>query len=100
MIRINERYGIEVGEMSYTLVRFQLAKTGKKKGEELTRPLGYYKSLRQTLEAFADKYVTDALKDGDMTLETAVNTIVEAHKEVVDIIKQAIPKVKVVLDDA
>ena len=82
MVRVNDRYGINVEEYEYTVVQILTAgEKSKKKGEEYTRTMGYYSTFTGAIKAI-DKYmVRDALAERDMSLDEAVRAIREVNNE-------------------
>ena len=95
MIRLNDTYGIEVDDLSYTLVKISINKSGKHIGEESKKPLGYYRTLVQALESFCRKTTSDELQKGDMTLTEALKRIQKTNEELRRTINAAVPEVSV-----
>lgn len=85
MVRVNDRYGINVEENNYTVVQFLTAgKNAKNKGKEYFRSLAYCSTFTGAIEEIDKHMVRDKLSDGDMSLDEAVRTIQEAHRELLD----------------
>ena len=82
MIRVNDRYGINVDECDYSVVQFITAgEKSKKKGEEYTRTMCYSSTFTGAIKAVNKYMVRDALAENDMSLNEAVRAIEEVNTE-------------------
>lgn len=76
MIRVVDKYGIEVGDKCYAAGKIG-KQTDKKTGKEIEyiQNPAYCTSVRSALKAIRKRMQLDALKNMDCALETAINEI-------------------------
>ena len=77
MIKINDRWGIEVDEMSYSPVKLGVSK----KGEPTSSRIGYYQTLQSAIGRVAEEMSREELKASDMSLDEAVEVIKKCYRE-------------------
>lgn len=76
MIRINDKYGIEVDEANYMLVRFRIAgEKSKNVGQEEVITLGYFSTLEGVLKAALKNVEMETLGAKDYSLEEALKVV-------------------------
>ena len=95
MVRINDDYVILVDKDNYTLAK-DLHKVGKKKNA-LYKPLGFYMSLVDALEAYIERSNKEILSNGENQLTEALTQVVNNIMELKTAIEKAIPEAKVTL---
>ena len=88
MIRVNEKYVINVDALNYTAQIDTHCFT--KKGDPIYKTVGYYSTLKDAVIAIADRESREMLAEGETTLGQAVNTLVNTHKEFMKIVNEAI----------
>lgn len=88
MIRLNDKYGIEVGE-TYILYRIKMSNGSKNKGKEYLIPTGYFTSLGGALNAFRKEVIKEDLRGEDIDLSQALAIIEASNKKVEDLITSA-----------
>lgn len=82
MVRVNDKYGINVDEYEYTVVQFITAgEKSKKKGEEYAKSMCYCSTFTGAIKAINKYMVRDSLADHDMSLDEAVRAIEEVNTE-------------------
>jgi hypothetical protein len=97
MIRINDKWAIDVDAYNFTLQK-KLNSTVKVKGVEQLdedgkpipqyQSIGYYNTLEKALEGLIHFYVRDALIDGGtMTVREAIQIVERSNDEVKALIK-------------
>lgn len=89
MIRLNDKFGIEVSDKSYVLCRLRVSTGKKNKGETYSAPLGYFTGLGEALNAFRKEVIREGLKDGILSLSEAVTRVEESNTKVEEMIKEA-----------
>lgn len=90
MIRLTDRYGIEVGDCSYILYKIKVSGGDKHKGKEYLTPTGYFTSLGGALNSFRKEVIADNLKGLDIDLSDAISIIKASNDKVEQLIKEAI----------
>lgn len=88
MIELIGDYAVSVDTYNYILMR---GKTGKdKEGKEVVRytALGYYCDLEKAVTACREELVRRRLKDHDMRLSEAVNTIRTCNREFRELLRE------------
>ena len=81
MIRINDRYGIEVSSNDYSLVKFGEVKKGKNQGGERRNYIGYYNTLDGAMYAAMCAIQHDKLAEKDYTLPEALDEVRKIHAD-------------------
>lgn len=77
MIRINDKYGIELDEANYILVRFRVAgEKSKNAGVEEVITIGYYSTLEGVLKAALKTVEMETLASMDCDLEEALKVVI------------------------
>lgn len=100
LIRVNKKYGIIVSSTDYNVCQFRTVKGEKKMsdrvGEEYYTPVSYHGSLQDALNKIVKYTIRDSVKDGDMTLNEAIERIENALNRLEHEIIHMIPDAKVV----
>lgn len=102
MIKIDDRWSIDVDAYNYTLQK-RLNSTIKRNGVDVLdedgnpayqyQSVGYYQDLPSALEGFAHICARDALiKGGTMTIGEAISTIRKTFDDLHEMIKKAVPE--------
>lgn len=73
MIRINEKYVIDIDAMNYKL-KIDLKKVSKE-GNPLYATIGYYRTLKTAILAIYEREAKEVLSDGEYTLKQAVDAL-------------------------
>lgn len=95
MIKVNENYGIVVDDYQYIGGRIYYS---KKEGREVIQKPRYYSRLTSALEDIAEREAKDRLRERDMSLLEAIETIRQVYSEVsqkLDEIQQSISKIEI-----
>lgn len=100
MIRVNEKYVIDVDEQNYT-VKEDLHRTETRKtkdGIEYIVPMydtkGYYNTLQGALGGVRDLMLVNGLSEEDMPLEMAIRTVIEVNKIFTDTVNKVMKEVE------
>ena len=62
IINLDDRYCIDIDNLNCTLKEMKTIKTGKHEGEKFADPVGYYNTITEALEAYADRIIRDQMK--------------------------------------
>lgn len=79
MIRINERYIIDIDAINYK-AKIDLKKVSKE-GNPLYATIGYYRTLKAAILAIYEREAKEVLSDGEYTLKQAVDTLSRIQEE-------------------
>lgn len=77
MIKIDDKYGIDVSDNNYTLVRYRVS---EKTGEEQIQPIGYYNSMERACAGYVAKVDYDLFSGMNTTLDEAMKAF-RSHRE-------------------
>lgn len=90
MIRVTDKYGIDMDSDNYILVNIGVrGEKSKKKGEEYQKTIGYYTTLESALEAVVRCTEKDYLSKEDIDLQQAVSVVKQVHQELASKFKMA-----------
>lgn len=81
MIKLTDRYGIEVSSNDYALVQLGKVEKGKHQGEDTKKILGYYAGLDGALYAAMKAMQHDKLSEKDYTLPEALTEVRKIHAD-------------------
>ena len=90
MIRLTDKYAVEVGDTAYILYRTKISSGEKHKGREYLTPIGYFTSLGGALNSFRKEVIADDLRGVDMSLSDAISKIEASNEKVERLINEAL----------
>lgn len=85
MIKINDKWGIVIDDLSYCPIRFD--KPVVSKGKTYYSKLGYYETLQGAISKVAEEMARDELKASDMSLSEAVRVIRECNEKIENLVQ-------------
>lgn len=85
--------GYSIGNDSIQWVLQKEKGINKKTGQMRYTPVGYFSRLENALLEFGRRNTRDALKNGAITLETALNTIKNENERLEKFIRDNIPEI-------
>lgn len=87
MLRIAKEYYLDSDSYNFTLYERKISQSGKTKGEEYFKALGYYGSIKNLYEAIIQREVSD-----DLGLIENMNKIINLMEEIKDGLSNITPK--------
>jgi hypothetical protein len=99
-ITINPTYEIRIDEMNYTVFKNSVAKSGKNKGAKTQTVLGYYPSIKYSLESIARDMVNSkdvelqSLEQYKVLLEETLNEYMKELETVTERVEKVVKEKK------
>lgn len=86
MIKVTDKYYIEIDNACYTVYERKIAQSGKNSGKELFQNPTYYGNLHMALDNIIRRMTVDELKSKDVIeLQDAVTAIEKLKEKVIEI---------------
>ena len=80
MVKVNDKYGIQVDEYNYAVMQFKTAgEKSKNKGEEYSECIAYCSTFTGAIKDINKRMVRDKLSASDMSLDEAVRAVEDAN---------------------
>lgn len=87
MINIDDRFYIDTDPLNYILKVRRTLQKGKNIGREAIIELGYYNTLDNALEGYIELKEKEAVSEGMLTVQEAIEAIRQSHNAAVEVIR-------------
>jgi hypothetical protein len=87
MINIDDRFYIDTDPLNYILKVRRTKQKGKNEGQEAIIELGYYNTLDNALEGYIELKEKEAVSEGMLTVQEAIEAIRQSHNAAVEVIR-------------